>query len=314
MNKYALLFPGQGSQSLGMLNSIKDLKITKEIFQVTSDKLGVDLIELTVNGDEKSLSDTKITQPLMLSTNYVFLKIFQENFNIEPALIIGHSLGEYSALLASNILSFEDAVNIVIERSVAMSESVDGIKTGISAVLGLDLFTVENICNECSNENIFVDVANINAKNQIVIAGNLEKVEEVSQKLSQLKAKIIPLKMSVPAHCKLMKPAALRLESFLNNFDFNTFGTSNVLHNANCKIETDTTLIKDLLVKQLYLPVNWVKLINFSQNYKINNYIEIGPGRVLSSLTKKAISKTDKIINFNSLDSIDNIKSILNEH
>ena len=117
----------------------------------------------------------------MLSTNYAFLKIFQENFNIDPTLIIGHSLGEYSALLASNILSFEDAVNIVIERSVAMSESVDGIKTGISAVLGLDLVTVEHICNECSNENIFVDVANINAKNQIVIAGNLEKVEEASQ-------------------------------------------------------------------------------------------------------------------------------------
>jgi len=91
MNKYALLFPGQGSQSLGMINSIKDLKITKEIFQITSDKLGVDLIELTINGDEKSLSDTKITQPLILSTNYVFLKIFQENFNIDPALIIGHS-------------------------------------------------------------------------------------------------------------------------------------------------------------------------------------------------------------------------------
>ena len=188
MNKYALLFPGQGSQSIGMLNSIKDLKLTKEIFQITSDKLGVDLIELTISGDEKSLSDTKITQPLILSTNYVFLKIFQENFNIEPSLIIGHSLGEYSALLASNILSFEDAVNIVIERSVAMSNSVDGIKTGISAVLGLDLITVENICNECSDENIFVDVANINAKNQIVIAGNLEKIEEASQKLSQLKA------------------------------------------------------------------------------------------------------------------------------
>ena len=107
--------------------------------------------------------------------------------------------------------------------------------------------------------------------------------------------------MSVPAHCKLMKPAAIRLESFLNNFDFNTFETSNVLHNANCKIEPDTTLIKNLLVQQLYLPVNWVKLINFSQNYEINNYIEIGPGRVLSSLTKKLISKTDKITNFNYL-------------
>ena len=204
MNKFALLFPGQGSQSIGMLNSIKDLKITKEIFQITSDKLGIDLIDFTLNGDEKSLSDTKITQPLILSTNYVFLKIFQENFNIEPSLIIGHSLGEYSALLASNILSFDDAATIVIERSIAMSESVEGINTGISAVLGLNLSTVENICNECSDENNFVDVANINAKNQIVIAGNLEKVEKASQILSQLKAKIIPLKMSVPAHCKLI--------------------------------------------------------------------------------------------------------------
>ena len=120
--------------------------------------------------------------------------------------------------------------------------------------------------------------------------------------------------MSVPAHCKLMKPAALRLKSFLNNYDFNAFETSNVLHNANCKIETDTTLIKDLLVQQLYLPVNWVKLINFSQKYEINNYIEIGPGRVLSSLTKKLAPKTNNIANFNSLESIDKIKSILNEH
>lgn len=311
MNKFALLFPGQGSQSIGMLNSIKDLKITKEIFQITSDKLGIDLIDFTLNGDEKSLSDTKITQPLILSTNYVFLKIFQENFNIEPSLIIGHSLGEYSALLASNILSFDDAATIVIERSIAMSESVEGINTGISAVLGLNLSTVENICNECSDENNFVDVANINAKNQIVIAGNLEKVEKASQILSQLKAKIIPLKMSVPAHCKLMKPASIRLESFLNNFEFSTLETSNVLHNANCKIETDINLIKNLLVQQLYLPVNWVKIIEFSQNYGINNYIEIGPGRVLSSLTKKLITKTDKITNFNSLDSIDNLKDYI---
>jgi [acyl-carrier-protein] S-malonyltransferase len=228
--------------------------------------------------------------------------------------LIGHSLGEYSALLASNILSFEDAVNIVIERSIAMSESVEGIQTGISAILGPDLPTVENICNECSNEDVFVDVANINAKNQIVIAGNLEKVEEASQRLSELKAKIIPLKMSVPAHCKLMKPASFRLQSFLNKFEFNTFDTSNVLHNANCKIEADTTIIKNLLVKQLYLPVNWVKLIDFSQNHQINNYIEIGPGRVLFSLTKKLISKTDKIANFNSLDSIDNLKGMLNGH
>jgi [acyl-carrier-protein] S-malonyltransferase len=297
-----------------MLNSIKDLEITKKIFQITSDKLGIDLIKLTLSGDEKSLSDTKITQPLILSTNYVFLKIFQENFNIDPSLLIGHSLGEYSALLASNILSFEDAVNIVIERSIAMSESVEGIQTGISAILGPDLPTVENICNECSNEDIFVDVANINAKNQIVIAGNLEKVEEASQRLSELKAKIIPLKMSVPAHCKLMKPASFRLQSFLNKFEFNTFDRSNVLHNANCKIEADTTIIKNLLVKQLYLPVNWVKLIDFSQNHQINNYIEIGPGRVLFSLTKKLISKTDKIANFNSLDSIDNLKGMLNGH
>ena len=120
--------------------------------------------------------------------------------------------------------------------------------------------------------------------------------------------------MSVPAHCKLMKPASLRLESFLKKFEFYTFNKSNVLHNANCKIEVDTTLIKDLLVQQLYLPVNWVKLINFSQNYEINNYIEIGPGRVLSSLTKKLAPKTNKISNFNSLDSIDKIKSMLNEH
>ena len=314
MNKYALLFPGQGSQSIGMLSSIIDLNITKEIFQITSDKLGVDLIDLTINGDEKLLSDTKITQPLILSTNHVFLKIFQENFNIDSSLIIGHSLGEYSALLAANILSFEDAVDIVIERSVAMSESVKGVKTGISAVLGPDLATVESICYECSNENIFVDVANINAKNQIVIAGNQEKVEEASRRLSQLKAKIIPLKMSVPAHCKLMKPASLRLESFLKKFEFYAFKKSNVLHNANCKIEADTTQIKNLLVQQLYLPVNWVKLINFSQNYEINNYIEIGPGRVLSSLTKKLAPKTNKISNFNSLDSIDKLKSILNEY
>ena len=121
-----------------MLNSIKDLKITRKFFR-HPDKLGVDLIDLTINGDEKLLSDTKITQPLILYTNHVFFKIFQENFNIDSSLIIGHSLGEYSALLAANILSFEDAVDIVIERSIAMSESVKGVKTGISAVLGPDL-------------------------------------------------------------------------------------------------------------------------------------------------------------------------------
>lgn len=286
MTKYALVFPGQGSQSRGMMNAYADFAVVRETFTEASEILKQDLWQLVEAGSDADLNATVNTQPVMLTAGIAVYRAWQSLKAPVPFMMAGHSLGEYTALVASGALKFTDALPLVRYRAECMQQAVPDGVGGIAAILGLDDALVREVCKEAA-QNEVLEAVNYNSPGQIVIAGNRSAVErgmELAKAKGAKRALMLP--MSVPSHCSLLKGAAEKLRAYLNNVNIQA-PTVPVLHNADVKSYSDAASIKDALVRQLYSPVRWVETIQYFGIQGITHNVECAPGKVLVGLNKR---------------------------
>lgn len=283
----AIVFPGQGSQSIGMSDKLATVyPEVKTIFCQASDVLGYDLWDKVTNGPESELNKTEITQPALLVAGFVTWTIWKERSSVIPSLLAGHSLGEYTALLCANVMSFTDAVELVAERGKCMQKAVPAGVGAMAAILGLENNQVETVCNEAAGDEI-VSAANFNSPGQVVIAGQKQAVERAIELAKSTGAKrAILLPVSVPSHCMLMKSAADEFANVLNKIEFND-ATIPVVQNVDAQAKTNAKEIRSCLLEQLYKPVRWVDVIKSMQQQHIQKIIECGPGKVLAGLIKR---------------------------
>ncbi|MFZ1546335.1 MAG: ACP S-malonyltransferase [Candidatus Nitrotoga sp.] len=286
MTKFAFVFPGQGSQSRGMMNNYADFPVVRDTFAEASDILQQDLWQLVAEGSDVELNDTVNTQPLMLTAGVSVYRAWQSLNAPTPVLLAGHSLGEYTALVVSGALQFADALPLVRYRAVCMQEAVPKGVGGIAAILGLDDESVLKVCIEAA-QNEVLEAVNFNTPGQVVIAGNRAAVErgmELAKAKGAKRALMLP--MSVPSHCSLLRGAAELLRVRLNDLTMQTPSIP-VLHNADVQSYMDAPSIKDALVRQLYSPVRWVETVQrFGQKFITHN-VECSPGKVLMALNKR---------------------------
>ncbi len=287
MNKIAFLFPGQGSQSVGMMSALADeFSQVETTFEEASAVLGYDLWTTVVNGPAEALNKTEVTQPAMLVSGIATWRIWQELGGARPDFLAGHSLGEYSALVAGGVMPFCDAVAIVAERGRLMQQATPAGKGAMAAVLGLDDQALRDICNQVAGDEV-VACANFNAPGQVVISGNKEAVETVGELARQAGARrVLPLPVSVPSHCLLMKPAAAKLQELLLNVHFSD-GSLPVIQNADVRSYADAAQVREALARQLWQPVRWTETIQSLLNSGVNRFIECGPGKVLAGLNRR---------------------------
>ena len=307
--KLGFVFPGQGSQSIGMLSEhFANSKIFNNIFDIAKEVLGVDFKNLIFEGTSEDLSATEVTQPLLLTANQAIWK----TTNINPSeveLMAGHSLGEYSAYVAAESLSFEEALTLVSLRAKFMQEAVKEGEGGIAAIIGLNYSELLSICNEITEEGDLVSMANINSDNQIVISGTkfgIDKALEICKDKGAKRA--IPLAMSVPSHCKLMKPASVKFSEELNKIDFFPPKTQ-ILQNFSVSHSNDLNVIKQNLVSQLYNPVRWSEIMDFFEKTQITNFYECGPAKVLTGLVKKRFRDIE-ISSLSDYDTLNSLKDV----
>lgn len=288
MTKTAVIFPGQGSQSLGMLGDHADNPITKALFATASEVLNYDLFELVQNGPEEKLNETQFTQPALLATSTAFWQILKVDHDVD--MLAGHSLGEYTALVAANALDFGDAIRLVAKRGELMQQAVPADTGAMAAILGLDNAQVEQACEQAAQGEV-VSAVNFNAPGQVVIAGQKDAVARGIEAAKALGARrAIALPVSVPSHCALMRNAADQLAEYLQTVDMQT-PTIPVVNNVDVKIEQTPEAIKDALVRQLHNPVRWVEVIEHIIDAGVTEFIESGPGKVLTGLNKRIIKE-----------------------
>ncbi len=284
--KYAIVYPGQGSQSVGMLSDLStNFSIVKDIFSEASDAIDIDLWKLTQE-DEDALNQTENTQPAMLAAGYATYKVLANEVDLSAELMAGHSLGEYSALVAAGSLEFFDAARLVRKRAELMQSAVPVGSGAMAAILGLDDEQVIKICNQ-SNSLGIVEAVNFNSPGQVVIAGEKRAVNSACKAMKNAGAKrTLVLPVSVPSHCSLMTDAA---QEFADSVDMVNFkiGNVNVLHNVDASVAEDVNEIKSKLVEQLHRPVLWTTLVKKMQQLGIEKIIELGPGKVLAGLTRR---------------------------
>jgi [acyl-carrier-protein] S-malonyltransferase len=284
--KFALVFPGQGSQSIGMMQPFAASEAVRTTFAVASEVLGQDLWQLAAEGPAEELNSTINTQPLMLAAGYAVYQAWREAGGPEPALVAGHSLGEYTALVAAGAIAFHDALPLVRFRAQAMQEAVPKGAGAMAAILGLDDDAVHAVCGEAAQGEV-VEAVNFNAPGQVVIAGHAAAVTRATEIAKSRGAKrAIVLPVSAPFHCSLLKPAAERLAGYLEDVAFSAPRIP-VVNNVDVAIETETTRIKDALARQAYRPVRWVETIRRMATEGITQVTECGPGRVLAGLTRR---------------------------
>ena len=304
----ALLFPGQGSQIVGMGSEFyKNFSISKDIFQEADDKLNFKISKIILEGPENELKLTKNTQPSILIVSYLIFTILKNEFGFKldgTKFFAGHSLGEYSALVCLESLIFSDALYLLHERGKAMQESVPLGQGAMLAVLGLDNDTLINYISEIKTG--VCEIANDNSEGQIIVSGNIEAINDLKVNLKKDKKKSITLPVSAPFHCSLMKPAAEKMKDKIEKTNFIS-PSLEIITNVNASPEKDPNIIKKLLVEQIYSKVRWRESVIYMINNKINEFIEIGPGKVLSSLVKRI----DANCKSNSINSIEDIKNIL---
>jgi len=289
MTKFAFVFPGQGSQKVGMLASLSaSYPVVKQTFTEASDLLGYDLWQLTAAGPEETLNQTDKTQPALLAASVAIWRIWQQRGGPTPVVMAGHSFGEYSALVCAQALSFPDAVKLAETRGRLMQMAVPQGAGAMAAILGLEDDQIMAICAEITNGQR-VEAVNFNAPGQVVIAGHRTAVETAIQQAKLAGAKkAIQLPVSVPAHCALMRPAAQQLAEHLQQVSFQT-PIIPVIHNVDVSSKTHPEEIREALIKQLYQPVRWVETIQKIATINVTTLLEGGPGKVLVTLNKRII-------------------------
>ena len=288
MSSVAIVFPGQGSQHLNMLSQGAILDIAKSseyshLVELCSDLVSLDFIDLVENGPEDSLNKTSITQPILLLTSFFHYQNLVNQTSVDPVIFAGHSLGEYSALVAANSLGIEDGLKLVRKRGLLMEEAPSG---SMAAILGLDFLSIEEICEQVStDQSMQVQCANLNSPSQTVISGSIEAVAKVQELCSEAGAKrAITLKVSIASHSPLMESVQQEYHAFLSTIELKVPNVS-VLHNVNNSICAMPDEIKNLLVQQLYSPVQWVNICKEISALCLP-VIECGPGKVLGGLFK----------------------------
>ncbi|WIG82100.1 ACP S-malonyltransferase [Photobacterium damselae] len=287
MSKFAIVFPGQGSQAVGMLAELAEqFPIVQATFAEASEVLGYDLWALVQNGPAEDLNQTHRTQPALLTASVAIWRVWQEKGGEQPTVLAGHSLGEYSALVCAGVIDFKEAVKLVELRGQLMQEAVPAGVGAMSAIIGLDNDAIAKACADAAEDQVCSPV-NFNSPGQVVIAGNKDAVDRANALCKEAGAKrALLLPVSVPSHCELMKPAADKLAVALENMTFNT-PTIPVINNADVATETDPAAIKLALVKQLYGPVRWTESVERMAAEGIEELLEMGPGKVLTGLTKR---------------------------
>lgn len=286
--KFAFVFPGQGSQSIGMLSELAESHtVVKDVYSEASDVLGYDLWDVVQNGPESRLNQTDVTQPAMLSAGIaVYRALSEAKPGLVPSCMAGHSLGEYTALVASGVMSLAQGVELVAERGRLMQTAVAPGEGAMAAVLGLEDAQVIELCEKAAGNEV-VEAVNFNSPGQVVIAGQAQAVNRAMKLAEEMGAKkVVPLAVSVPSHCALMKPAAEALKAKLDVMTFNAPNVS-VIHNANVQSYADVDQIKVALIEQLYRPVQWVQTIEKMKSDGIEKIYELGPGKVLAGLNRR---------------------------
>ncbi|MFC3395273.1 ACP S-malonyltransferase [Brenneria rubrifaciens] len=289
MTQFAMVFPGQGSQTVGMLSELAaEYPIVAQTFAQASEALSYDLWQLTQQGPAEALNKTWQTQPALLTASVAIWRIWRQQGGKLPALMSGHSLGEYSALVCAGVLDFQQAVRLVELRGKLMQEAVPEGTGAMYAIIGLDNESIAKAC-EASAQGQVVSPVNFNSPGQVVIAGNKEAVERAGAACKAAGAKrALPLPVSVPSHCALMEPAAQKLAAALESIEFQTPSIP-VVNNVDARIETTPEAIRSALVRQLYSPVRWTESVEFMASQGVGSLLEIGPGKVLTGLTKRIV-------------------------
>ena len=308
----AFVFPGQGSQSVGMLNQLAaSYPEVKQTFDKASFVLGYNLWELVTNGTEDELNQTQNTQPIMLAAGVAVWEVWCKHSEIRPAWMAGHSLGEYTALVCSGALFFEDAVKLIAARSRFMQEAVPVGEGAMAAILGLDDKQVIEICDNVAGTEIIAAV-NFNSPGQVVIAGQKSAVERatVAAKTAGAKRAVL-LPISVPSHCALMKPAADKLDETMEGIAFAT-PKMHLVHNVDVESHSAPDIIRNALKEQLYKPVRWVESIELMHHKGVTTFVECGPGKVLTGLDKR-IAKDAQHLAIYDPETLDNVLEQLND-
>jgi [acyl-carrier-protein] S-malonyltransferase len=307
----AILFPGQGSQIVGMGSEFYNkFEIVKKIFNEADDKLNFKISKIILEGPEDKLKLTQNTQPAILTVSYAIFSVLKKEYNFDfksTKFFAGHSLGEYSALVCSESLKFEDALFLLFERGKAMQEAVPVGNGSMIAVLGTKINEINDLIKKVKTGGV-CEIANDNAEGQTIISGDNKSINLLQVFLKENKKKFIPLNVSAPFHCSLMKPAATKMKEKIDSVNFKK-PLFDIICNVTSESENDPENIKKLLIEQICSTVRWREsVINMSKE-KITNFIEIGPGKVLSGMIKRTV----KNINCFSINSIDDMKKITDE-
>ncbi|MEQ1976098.1 ACP S-malonyltransferase [Xenorhabdus sp. SGI240] len=289
MSDFAMVFPGQGSQSLGMLADLAaEFPLVEQTFAEASAVLGYDLWTLVQQGPIEELNKTWKTQPALLAASVAIWRVWQEKGGKAPSIMAGHSLGEYSALVCAGVIDFQQAIKLVELRGKLMQEAVPEGQGAMYAIIGLDNESIAKAC-EASAQGQIVSPVNFNSPGQVVIAGEKEAVERAGAACKAAGAKrALPLSVSVPSHCALMKSAAEQLAAALQDVEFNQ-PQFPVVNNVDVKVEKSADAIRDALVCQLYNPVRWTESVEYIAGLGVEQLLEIGPGKVLTGLTKRIV-------------------------
>lgn len=311
MKKFAMVFPGQGSQTVGMLAELAgDYRIVQETFKQASEVLGYDLWQLVQEGPAEELNKTWQTQPALLTASVAVYRVWQQKYPaLKPEVMAGHSLGEYSALVCAGVLDFQDAVKLVELRGKLMQQAVPEGTGAMYAIIGLDNDAIISACKQAEQGEV-VSAVNFNSPGQVVIAGAKAAVERAAALCKEAGAKrALPLAVSVPSHCALMKPAADQLSVSLESITLKAPVVA-VLNNVDVKAETDAVAIRNALVRQLYSPVRWTETVEKMAQNGVEVLVEVGPGKVLNGLTKRIVDSL-QAVSVNDVKSLDSIEEVL---
>ena len=307
MTDFVALFPGQGSQSIGMMQNLTSNPLIKKTFDEASDILNTNFWDM-VNIENTDINQTINTQPLMLAAGIATWRVLKESNINHPSFAAGHSLGEFTALVAAEVFSFENGLHIVKKRAELMQNAVPSDEGAMAAILGLKDSEVINICNNLKEKGV-IEAVNFNSPGQVVVAGEkiiIETSLEVFKEAGAKRAIILPV--SVPSHCSLMKEAAIEFKEFLSSINF-AKPIFPVVQNFEAIPYDDEEKIKEGLFHQLFNPVRWTQSMEYMSEKKLNIFLEIGPGKVLTGLSKRN-NRDSKNISIDSMESIENFKEI----